>query len=316
MKDVCVIGGNRYFGLHLIELLRDSGADVTVVNRGSAAPPAGVTHLVADRGDEEGLAAAVAGRTFDVVIDQVCYTPHQAAIARRVFGGRTSRYVMTSTIEVYDPATSASITPAVPGVPVTEESVDPASWPVQADLPWDDPERMAGVLDEPTCYAEGKRQAEAVLARDSPFAFATVRSAHVLGIAARDFTGRLEHYVEHILAGRPVTVHREPFPTSFTHDREIADVLFWAAGAEFTGAVNASSHGELGVSGLCDLIAAACGRRPDYRPADGGQASPFSFDRYYAMDNGRAERLGFDFATTAHWLPEAVAAAVGPRKDT
>lgn len=46
------------------------------------------------------------------------------------------------------------------------------------------------------------------------------------------------------------------------------------------------------------------------------QASPFSFDRYYAMDNGRAERLGFDFATTAHWLPEAVAAAVGPRKDT
>ncbi|MFI7438766.1 reductase [Nonomuraea indica] len=313
MKDICVIGGNRYFGLRLVELLRDSGARVTVVNRGSGPPPAGVTRLVADRGDEAALAAALAGRAFDVVIDQVCYTPHHATIARRVFGGRTARYVMTSTIEVYDPATSTGIEAA--GAPVTEESIDAASWPVRADLPWDDPRRVAGVLGEAASYAEGKRQAEAVLARDSPFAFAAVRSAHVLGVAARDFTGRLKHYVERILAGRPVAVHRDRFPTSFTNDLEIADLLVWAAGAEFTGAVNASSHGELDVTALCDLVAAGTGRTPDYRVVDGGQASPFSFDRYYAMDNGRAERLGFGFSTTAHWLPEAIAAAVRPRKD-
>lgn len=313
MKDICVIGGNRYFGLRLVELLRDSGARVTVVNRGSGPPPAGVTRLVADRGDEAALAAALAGRAFDVVIDQVCYTPHHATIARRVFGGRTARYVMTSTIEVYDPATSTGIEAA--GAPVTEESIDAASWPVRADLPWADPRRVAGVLGEAASYAEGKRQAEAVLARDSPFAFAAVRSAHVLGVAARDFTGRLEHYVERILAGRPVAVHRDRFPTSFTNDLEIADLLVWAAGAEFTGAVNASSHGELDVTALCDLVAAGTGRTPDYRVVDGGQASPFSFDRYYAMDNGRAERLGFGFSTTAHWLPEAIAAAVRLRKD-
>jgi nucleoside-diphosphate-sugar epimerase len=314
VKNVCVIGGNRYFGLHLIELLRDSGAEVTMINRGSAPPPPGVALLVADRGDEEGLAAALGDREFDVVIDQVCYTPLQAAIARRIFGGRTPRYVMTSTMEVYDPATSELIAPVTPGIPVAEESIDPASWPVRADLPWSDARRMTDLFGEATFYAEGKRQAEAVFARDSPFEFAAVRSAHVLGIAARDFTGRLEHYVERILAGRPVAVHRNPFPTSFVNDVEIAGLLFWAAGAGFTGAVNASSHGEVGVTDLCEVIAMETGRSPGYRPVDGEGASPFSFDRYYAMDNGRAGRLGFGFSTTPQWLPKAVAATIDLRK--
>ncbi|NUP03180.1 MAG: NAD-dependent epimerase/dehydratase family protein [Nonomuraea sp.] len=290
MKNVCVIGGNRYFGRRLIRLLLDSGARVTVINRGSAPPPPGVTHLVADRDDERALRAALGTREFDTVVDQVCYTPHQAATARRAFDGRTARYVMTSTIEVYDPATSDLVPRAVPGTPYTEEAVDPASWPVRT---------------EAASYAEGKRQAEAVLGRESPFAFVTVRSAHVLG--AGDFTGRLEHYVERIQAGQPVAVHRDPFPTSFTNAEEIADFLFWTAGADHTGAVNACSHGELDVTALCDLIAARTGRTPRYQQADDGtEASPFSFDRYYAMDNGRATRLGYRFATVADWLPAVV----------
>lgn len=290
MKNVCVIGGNRYFGRRLIELLRDSGVRVTVVNRGSTPPPPGVADLVADRDDEVALRAALGTRDFDAVVDQVCYTPSQAEIARRVFAGRTARYVMTSTIEVYDPATSDLIPRTVPGVPYTEEAVDPAAWP----------------RAEAVSYAEGKRQAEAVLARESPFAFVTVRTAHVLGVAARDFTGRLEHYVTRITEGRPIDVHRDPFPTSFTNDEEIAALLFRTAGADFTGALNACSHGELDVTALCDLIAAQTGRTPRYRLVDGAQASPFSFDRYYAIDNGRATRLGHRFTTVTDWLPDAV----------
>lgn len=39
---------------------------------------------------------------------------------------------MTSTIEVYDPATA--VPPAVPaGTPVPEENVDPRYWPVAMD---------------------------------------------------------------------------------------------------------------------------------------------------------------------------------------
>ncbi|WP_330294575.1 NAD-dependent epimerase/dehydratase family protein [Streptomyces sp. NBC_00503] len=272
MKKILVIGGSRYFGRRLVTLERDAGNEVTVLNRGSAVPPRGVGHLVADRDDEEQLLAALGERTFDTVYDQVLYTPRQARLARRVFAGRTGRYVMTSTMEVYDPA------------PPTPEAL---------------------------AYAEGKRQAEAVLAQDPAFAHVAVRTAHVLGGGRAEFTGRLAHYVERIGSGDPVDVHQAPYPTSFIHHHEIARFLHWAGEQSFTGPVNAASHGDLDVLGLGEAVGAAVGRAPRYRIVGSGggsaaEASPFSFDRAYAMDNSRAAGLGFDFGRVADWLPEAI----------
>ncbi|MEU9717022.1 NAD-dependent epimerase/dehydratase family protein [Streptomyces sp. NPDC047976] len=304
MQKIIVIGGSRYFGRLLVERLHAAGHRVTVVNRGSTPPPEGVEHLVVDRNDEAALTAALDGRTFDVVVDQVCYTPVQAAIAARAFAGRTRRYVMTSTIEVYDPATAAL--PAVPaGTPVPEPAVDPAAWRVALDLPWHDP---AYLEDH---YAEGKRQAEAVLTGAAGFAFASVRSAHVLGGGALEFTGRLAHYTGRITRGEEITVHAEPLPTVFIHHEELADLLLWAAAADFTGPVNACSDDPLDVHGLLAVIAAQAGREPVLRTVPAGaDASPFSFDRHYAMSNSRAKELGFRFSRTADWLPGAVAEAL------
>src|SRR5207253_1215794 len=102
VNNVLIIGGSRYFGKLLVNRLRDAGSAVSVLNRGSTAVPDGVNHLIADRDDETALLDALGAREFDVVIDQVCYTPAQAEIAARVFAGRTGRYLMTSTVEVYD----------------------------------------------------------------------------------------------------------------------------------------------------------------------------------------------------------------------
>ncbi|MFD9903361.1 NAD-dependent epimerase/dehydratase family protein [Streptomyces sp. NPDC059063] len=314
---ICVIGGSRYFGKLLVERLLAEGHQVTLVNRGSTPPPAGVEHLVVDRDDEAALVAALGSRTFDVVVDQVCYTPVQAAIAARAFRGRTRRYVMTSTIEVYDPATAA-LPPVPQDTPVPEETVDPAAWQVAMDLPWHDDAYLEAH------YAEGKRQAEAVLAQgsgsaggggpagDGGFAFASVRSAHVLGGGAREFTGRLAHYTERVTQGAEIAVHAEVLPTVFIHYEELADLLLWAATAtDFTGAVNACSDGPLDVHDLGAAIGAHTGREPRYRTVAAGEtASPFSFDRHYAMSNARAKELGFPFSRTADWLPGAVAEAL------
>ncbi|GHF65829.1 epimerase [Streptomyces mashuensis] len=318
MQRICVIGGSRYFGKLLVERLQATGHQVTVINRGSARPPVGVEHLVADRNDEASLVAALGSRTFDVVIDQVCYTPVQAAIAVRAFAGRTRRYVMTSTIEVYDPATAAL--PAVPvGTPVAEENVDPADWLVAMDLPWHDEAYLEAH------YAEGKRQAEAVFthagthagihvgAGAGGFAFASVRSAHVLGGGAQDFTGRLAHYAERISRGEDITVHAKPLPTVFIHYEELADLLLWAATAtDFTGPLNACSDGLLDVRDLAAIVGAQTGREPVYQvvAVGGTAASPFSFDRHYAMSNTRAKELGFSFSRAVDWLPGAIAEAL------
>ncbi|MEV5613223.1 NAD-dependent epimerase/dehydratase family protein [Streptomyces sp. NPDC052225] len=300
-RRVCVIGGSRYFGELLVRRLLAAGHHVTVINRGSTVPPAGAEHLVVDRDDEAALLAVLGSRSFDVVVDQVCYTPVQAAIAARVFEGRTRRYVMTSTIEVYDPASAAL--PDVPdSVLVREETVDPATWRVDGGLPWHD----AAYVE--AHYAEGKRQAEAVFTQQAGFDVAVVRSAHVLGGGAREFTGRLAHYVERVRQGEAIAVHADALPTVFVHYEELAALLAWAATeAAFTGAVNACSDGTLDVRELGSVVASQVGREPVYRTvASGEAASPFSFDRHYAMSNARAKQLGFVFTDVRDWLPGAV----------
>ncbi|WP_345021308.1 NAD-dependent epimerase/dehydratase family protein [Streptomyces shaanxiensis] len=296
-REVLVIGGNRYFGKRLIARLLAVGDRVTVLNRGSAAPPPGVVHLVADRGDEKSLTAALGSRTFDVVVDQVCYTPRQAEIARRVFTGRTRRYVLTSTVEVYEYEDSIA--------PVREPDVDPLDVPVDLELPWEDPEFVDAH------YGEGKRQAEAVLAADPAFPYAAVRVAHVLG-GDDDFTGRMAHYATRIRSGEPIAVPVVNHPATYIHVEEIADFLLWAVGEDFTGPVNAASHGLLTTEELCDAIAA---HLPDgrtvFRPVEVGEVSPFAFTRAYGMDNSRATRLGFRFTRAREWLPKAVAETLG-----
>ncbi|PTH87531.1 reductase [Streptomyces sp. A244] len=295
--DVLVIGGNRYVGKRLITRLLAEGHRVTVLNRGSSPPPPGVEHLRADRDDERSLTGALGARVFDVVVDQVCYTPRQAAIARRVFTGRTRRYVMTSTVEVYEYEDS--------DVLVREEAVDPSTVPVDAGLPWDDPAFLEAQ------YGEGKRQAEAVLATGPGFASTVVRVAHVLG-GDDDFTGRLAHYAERIRAGEPIAVPTVNRPATYVYVEEIARFLAWAAGEDFTGPVNAASSGALSTEELCAAVAAhvPCGRA-EFRPVEVGEVSPFSFRRFYGMDNARAARLGFTFSEARQWLPRAVAETLG-----
>jgi len=310
MRDVLVIGGNRYFGKRLIHRLITAGDRVTVLNRGSASPPAGAIHLVADRDDEAALNSALGDRTFDAVVDQVCYTPRQAAIARRVFaGGRTRRYVMTSTIEVYEYEDSLVYEDAV--VPVREDAVDPRTVPVDLELPW----HRAEFRD--THYGEGKRQAEAVFAADgTEFPYTSVRVAHVLG-GDDDFTGRLDHYATRIRAGAPIAVPTENRPSTYIHVEEIADFMFWAVGQDFTGPVNSASHGLLTTEELCAAVAVYIpDGRTVFQNVDVGEISPFSFARSYGMDNSRATELGFTFGHVQEWLLRAVAETLGPDADS
>ncbi|MFF7052266.1 NAD-dependent epimerase/dehydratase family protein [Streptomyces griseorubiginosus] len=296
-REVLIIGGSRYFGKRLIARLLAAGDRVTVLNRGSAAPPSGTVHLVADRDDEASLNSALGSRTFDVVVDQVCYTPRQAAVARQVFAGRTRRYVMTSTVEVYEYEDSIAL--------VREDAVDARNVPVDLGLPWHDPDFLE------SHYGEGKRQAESVFSVDPAFPFTTVRVAHVLG-GDDDFTGRLAHYADRIRTGAPVAVPVDNQPATYIHVEEIADFLAWTVGENFTGPVNAASHGLLDTEELCEAVAAYLSEgRTVLQEVEVGEISPFSFTRAYGMDNSRATRLGFTFDDVRRWLPGAVAETLG-----
>ena len=80
MKKVLVLGGTRFFGRKLVELLLADGHDVTIVTRGKLANPFGdtVKHVIVDRRDTDAFSKAFEGEYYDIVYDNICYSPNEA----------------------------------------------------------------------------------------------------------------------------------------------------------------------------------------------------------------------------------------------
>jgi 2'-hydroxyisoflavone reductase len=106
--NVLVIGGTLFIGRHLVDALRAAGHEVTVLHRNPKSDlPAGVSGLLADRNDPESVRAAIGGRKFDAVFDNVYdwqrgTTAEQVrATARACASDRLERYVFMSSVAAY-----------------------------------------------------------------------------------------------------------------------------------------------------------------------------------------------------------------------
>lgn len=103
-----ILGGTSFVGGRLLEHLHASGAEVTLLNRGSTAPPAGVEQLVADRKDDDSVAAVLKGTEWDAVYDVSGFVMAAggSSFERLVdlLDGRTGRYVYVSSIMAYAPS--------------------------------------------------------------------------------------------------------------------------------------------------------------------------------------------------------------------
>ena len=73
---ILVLGGTRFFGVHLVNTLLLQGHEVAVATRGNAKPRfiAPVEAIRVDRIQEESMRAVFSGREFDVVYDCLLYT--------------------------------------------------------------------------------------------------------------------------------------------------------------------------------------------------------------------------------------------------
>ena len=294
-KNILVIGGTRFFGVRLVRRLIAAGHRITIATRGLTPDDFGdrVRRVQVDRKDLVAMTAAFGALGgFDVVFDQMCYTPRDAAIASAVFGGRVQRYVMASTLEVYRACYGAIARPFVEAdVQGGEDALD---------------------LDEPD-YAAGKRHAEAVLARDTRLPAVRVRIGHVLA-GPEDFTGRLASYVTRVRQGAPLRHAEGAAATSFIGADEIAAFLCWVGDADFTGAVNAASQAWSAVE-LHRRVAGVLGLAARTEPVAGvvepTVLSPFDYAAPYVMSTARAQNLGHAFARDAGWLDDAIRSHAG-----
>src|SRR4051794_39990786 len=105
--DVLVIGGTLFIGRALVTEPIKTRHQGTVLHRKSKSElPKKVANLVADRNDPAAVKAALTGRHFDVVFDNVYdwergTTAAQVEATARACGDRLRRYVFMSSVAAY-----------------------------------------------------------------------------------------------------------------------------------------------------------------------------------------------------------------------
>src|SRR5215831_20326347 len=94
---ICTIGGTRFSGRAFTGMALAEGHEVTVFHRGGAEevwPDAEHVH-----GDRESDLGALAGRSFDAVVDFCAFVPRHVSDGMRVAG--SGRYVFISSVSAH-----------------------------------------------------------------------------------------------------------------------------------------------------------------------------------------------------------------------
>ncbi len=197
---VLVLGGNRYIGRHLVEMLAARGHQVTVLNSHESALPPGVRRIHGDR-RQPGVITEVLGPLrddFDAVFDNTSYQVEDVAPLVELFRGRVRHFVFTSSTAVYLWADTQ---------PVTEDS------PVSDD--------DAG--NPSHGYGAGKVRTERFLRAEydrTGFPITSLRVGHTLG--PHSPLPREHAFFARLKAGRPILVPGDGMP--FVHLVHVDDV--------------------------------------------------------------------------------------------
>jgi len=277
---VLVLGGTRFFGRRLVDLLVEAGHDVAIATRGRAGDDLGdrVQRIIVDRDDAAALRVAFDGRSWDLVYDQIGYSSANASDLIAALGDRTRHLVFTSTGAVYERT----------GRPLTEPEFDPTTYPVRH------------VAREDVPYGEGKRLAEATLFQQAPFTVAALRFPVVIG--PDDYTGRMAHFIDRVRHGREIRVDDMDRLVSYVAADDAARQLLWAGLEERTGPFNGSS-GLLPVRDLVAMIEAQVGR-PAIISTTADPATAYNIGTSSALSPDKAIAAGFQFRTR---LEDAIA---------
>jgi 2'-hydroxyisoflavone reductase len=119
--ELLILGGTGFIGPHLVRHAVARGHRVTTFTRGrrQADLPAGVTQLV---GDRNGQLQALAGKRWDVVVDDSATNPDWVRQSTALLKDSVGRYLFTSSTGVYYPYLKR---PVDETTPVRMEVVDP-----------------------------------------------------------------------------------------------------------------------------------------------------------------------------------------------
>ena len=214
-----VLGGTVFLGRHVVDAALADGHEMTIFTRGRTNPD---LFPEAERlqGDRDGDLGALAGRSWDGVVDTSGYVPRVVRQSAELLQDALGRYVFVSSISVY----------ADPSLPLEEASpvaelADPASEDVQAD------------------YGALKAACETVVDEVFGERGANVRAGLIVG--PYDPTERFTYWPRRLAEGGDVLAPGDPAaPSQFVDARDLAAWLVRLAEHGPGGVFNATGPAE------------------------------------------------------------------------
>ena len=274
---ILIVGGTRFFGIPMVNRLIAHDHDITIATRGNRplSFDGSVEHVAMDRTDPQSVRTALAGRSFDLIIDKVAYSSND--VKHLLEHVSFERYIQMSTCSVYKDSHRD----------ITEDEFFAETYP----LVW---------TERTEDYGEVKRQAERAayeFADRSKCAF--VRYPVVMG--EHDYTGRLSFYVDHIRNRIPMVLEGQNSLTSFIHEKEAGEFIAYLAEHFACGPVNGCSRGALKISEMIEYIENKLGVKAVIDAQ--GDPAPYNTDEGdMTFSSRKAESLGYRFSDIDAWI--------------
>lgn len=309
---ILILGGTGFTGPFQVSYALARGHEVTIFNRGkrpSPEWPGEVEQLLGDRatGDLESLA----GRTWDVCIDNPTSTPSWVRDAGKLLQGNVGHYLFISTISVYADGSKAGI---VEGDAVARYQGRDAMAETRETL----------MADIENLYGPLKALSEAEAKKQFGDAVTIVRPGYIVG--PRDETDRFTYWPLRIAAGGEVLVPGDGRdPVQVIDARDLAEWMIRLAENRTAGTFNAVGPDyTLEMDEMVHGCHAVTGGRAEFthvpvefieknqRDSDGGfpiwvprAGSPYS--GYGSVSNAKAIAAGLTFRPLATTVADLLA---------
>jgi len=234
---ILVLGGTRFLGRHFVQAALAARHTLTLFHRGTSNPGLfpEVEHVL---GDRDGGLGALAGRTWDVVLDPSGYFPRVVSASARSLAGATARYLFVSSISVYAEPLAVGLDEGAPVATLADPTV----------------ETITGET-----YGGLKARCEQVVRDVFGDRATVVRPGLIVG--PHDTTDRFPYWPRRLARGGDVLAPGRPdAPTQFVDARDLAAWMLGLFERDVPGTYNATGPASPLTLGEClTRIAAAVG---------------------------------------------------------
>ncbi|MBD2446586.1 NAD-dependent epimerase/dehydratase family protein [Nostoc sp. FACHB-152] len=228
---ILIMGGTRFIGVYLTQILLEQGHEVVLFNRGNRPVPPGVGQIIGDRTDATQLKEKLSQENFDIIFDNNGRELSDTQPLAEIFYGRVQHFVYMSSAGVY---LKSDQLPHVEG-----DAIDPKS------------------------RHKGKHETEAYLA-EKGLPFTSIRPTYIYG--PQNYNDLESWFFDRIVRDRPIAIPGNGLHiTQFGHVKDLATAMSLVVGNQKAiGQIyNVSGDRFVTFDGLARACAVAAGKSPD-----------------------------------------------------